>query len=108
MEERAAAARAKDDEHRRAQEAKRVVNLKAQDEDTAYFQEHRLWWRFRKKLWSDEFRDTPGRFYCSRCLAIHRRKARPQLVEASTEPAEITLPMPEEGEWKRAIQKFRC
>ena len=86
----------------------RSVKVECRCGHTAYFQAHGLWWRFTQLRWSDEFRDAPGRFYCSRCRAIHRRKARPRLVEASTEPAEITLPMPDEREWKRAIQKFRC
>lgn len=86
----------------------RSVKVECRCGHTAYFQAHSLWWRFKKLCWSDEFRDAPGRFYCSRCMAIHRRKVWPRLVEASTEPADITLPMPDEREWKRAIQRFRC
>jgi len=73
----------------------------------AYFQAHGLWWLFQRRRWSDEFKDMSERFYCSLCLVRHQRKVRPTVIKASQEADTLTLPMPDEREWKQALSRFR-
>jgi hypothetical protein len=73
----------------------------------AYFHAHGLWWRFEQKGWNDDFREAGQKLYCSACWKRTRRKVRPWLIETSNRPPTITLKLPEEREWKRAISRYR-
>lgn len=72
-----------------------------------FFDAHGLWWKFQWKGWSDDFRDARRRFYCKACLQRHGRKVRPATIETSREPPRYCLPLPDEREWKRAVNRFR-
>lgn len=74
---------------------------------SACFQPHGLWWLFERRGWSDEFRDMPERFYCTRCLGKLQRRVRPGKIVPIERQATITLPMPDEYEWKRALSRYR-
>ena len=66
------------------------------------FSRHAVWWRFRRKGWSEWLRDVPKRFRCSAC---GRRGAQMTLVR--DEPTDRSLPMPSESEWKRELGRRR-
>lgn len=72
-----------------------------------YFDAHGLWWKFQWKGWSDDFRDARRRFYCKACLQRHGRKVRPAVIETSRESPRYCFPLPDEREWKRAVNRFR-
>jgi len=72
-----------------------------------YFQPHGLWWKFHKKGWSDDFRDARKRLYCLACWKAMRRKVRPSVITICEEAPRLHLPMPDEREWKREVNRFR-
>lgn len=74
----------------------------------AQFQSHCLWWHFTRRLWDDRFAAAKARFWCRRCASSLRRKVRPSRIEPVL-PAEsdVVLGWPNEGEWKRAVQRLR-
>ena len=65
------------------------------------FHAHGLWERFRRKGWNDDFRQATRHFKCLRCGG--------GFVDVSTtsDAVTITLPMPDERDWKRALSRFR-
>ena len=63
---------------------------------------HAVWWHFRRKGWSEWLREVPKRFRCRGC---GRRGPRMTLVH--DEPADGSLPMPGEAEWKRELGRRR-
>lgn len=71
------------------------------------FEPHGLWWRFRQKKWNDDLREAAARFYCRNCSQRYGRKVRPSTIETTGEPPRIRLPMPDEREWKRAVDRYR-
>lgn len=71
------------------------------------FEPHGLWWRFKRKGWSDDFRDAVRCCYCQSCSQRHGRKIRPVSMETSNEPPRIRLPLPDEREWKKAVSQHR-
>ncbi|WIW90377.1 hypothetical protein K3M67_20320 (plasmid) [Sphingobium sp. V4] len=74
---------------------------------TCTFEAHGLWWRFKRKGWSDDFRDAVRCLYCRSCTERTGRKVRPTLMETTNEPPHIRLPLPDEREWKRAVSRNR-
>lgn len=66
-----------------------------------------LWWRFRRKGWSDDFRDGVRHIYCQDCTEGLGRKIRPLRMETTSEPPRITYPLPDEREWCRAVHQHR-
>ena len=73
----------------------------------AWFDPHGLWWLLFRRGLPIDFRDLRERLYCTRCQTLSRRRVRPASVSAECHEATITLPMPDEREWKRAVNRFR-
>lgn len=71
------------------------------------FHPHGLWWYFDKRGWDDHFDRARVRFWCRDCAGRLGRRIRPDRIDAVKEPPQITLPLPDEREWKRAINRFR-
>ena len=66
------------------------------------FSGHALWWLFQRKRWADHLSYVRERLKCTMCA---QRGVR---ITIWREPPTITsLPMPDEGAWKRAVQKYR-
>ncbi len=72
-----------------------------------YFQPHGLWWRFQRKGWDDDFRSAKDRLYCWDCWKRLKRKVRPTRIETCKNPPKLKLPLPDEREWKRALNRYR-
>jgi hypothetical protein len=69
---------------------------------------HGLWWLCYKRGWEGHFELLKPRFYCTRCYAVARERRRPVSIEGQQKgEATITLPMPPEREWKRALKRVR-
>jgi len=72
------------------------------------FNPHGLWWYFQRKRFDDDLRAARQRFWCRECGRRIGRRIRPRPLELVEESdAHIRLPMPDEREWKRAINRFR-
>ena len=74
---------------------------------SAVFDPHALWHRFERAGWDPTFAKARERFYCRDCWRTKCRKVRPAKFETCREEPTIHLPMPDEREWKRAINRFR-
>jgi len=76
---------------------------------TATFDPHGLFWRFYKKGWPDDFRSARAKLWCQRCRARTGEKVRPRRLDLLNRYPEemVVLPMPDEREWKRLINRFR-
>ena len=75
---------------------------------SSVFDPHQLWELFRKRRWDDDLRSAPQRFWCRQCGArVGKRikRARIELVEDKAD--DHGLPFPDEGIWKREINRFR-
>lgn len=83
------------------------VKLTCRCRRTGLFEAHGLWWRFRRKGWTDDFRDAARRFYCKSCSQRTGRKVRPQSIATTNEAPRIRFPLPDEREWKRALGRYR-
>lgn len=64
---------------------------------------HALWWRFQRKGWDERLWMAAKRLRCEKCG--HRGGT---LDPVMREPTVHRWPMPPEGEWKRALQRYRC
>ena len=70
---------------------------------SAVFNPHALWWHFQRRGLDDRLNVAHRHFWCRRC---GRGAAKPlELVRESADGVQLT--MPPEGEWKRAINRFR-
>ncbi|EQB09665.1 hypothetical protein L284_18760 [Novosphingobium lindaniclasticum LE124] len=74
---------------------------------SAVFDPHALWHRFQRSRWDETFAKARDRFYCRECWRTKCRKLRPVKFETCREEPTVRLPMPDEREWKRAINRFR-
>ena len=68
---------------------------------------HGLSWNFQRNGWSDDFREAKRRFYCKACSQRYGRKVRPLVMETSNKPPRHRFPLPDEREWKKAVNRFR-
>lgn len=68
----------------------------------AVFSGHALWWLFQRKRWRDHLDYVRERLVCGQC---GRRKVR--ITVGQCPPTVTSLPMPDEGEWKRAVARYR-
>ena len=85
----------------------RTVKVSCRCGNVGLFDGHGLWWKFERKGWTDDFRDARRRFYCRSCSQRMGRKVRPSWIETCDESPRICLPLPDEREWKRAVNRFR-
>lgn len=75
---------------------------------SATFDPHGLWWRFHRKSWDDYLGKAGQRFWCRQCSTRIGRRVRPVKLELVQQTKDdITLEMPDEREWKRAVNRFR-
>lgn len=65
------------------------------------FDPHQLWWLFHKRGWDDRLQEVERRLKCKQC------GGRAAIGTTSGQEANITLPWPNEREWKRAVSRFR-
>jgi hypothetical protein len=73
------------------------------------FNPHGLWWLFTRRHWDDRFSAARVRFWCRLCALRTRKKVTPTRIETpSISAADLILPWPDEGEWKRAVRRFRA
>lgn len=86
---------------------RRTVRVKCTCRNVGLFHPHGLWWRFYRKGWRYGFHDARQRFYCLRCLTKANSKIRPVEIDTTTDWPDITLPMPDEREWRRMIHVMR-
>jgi hypothetical protein len=84
-----------------------AVKVTCRCRQTGIFEPLGLWWRFKRKGWSDDFRDAVRCCYCRSCTKRTGRKVRPTRMETTSEPPRIRLPLPDEREWKRAVSRNR-
>jgi DNA-directed RNA polymerase subunit RPC12/RpoP len=68
----------------------------------AVFSGHALWWLFQRKHWGDHLDQVRERLKCTRC---GRKDVR--ITVGYEAPTITSLPMPQEGEWKRAVSRYR-
>ncbi|WP_461159271.1 hypothetical protein [Sphingobium sp. TomMM35A] len=75
----------------------------------AAFQPHGIWWHFHRKGWPDDFRSARSRMWCCVCRQYTGKKVRPRRLDAIRPYTGrlIDLPMPDEREWKRIVNRFR-
>ncbi|WP_082679059.1 hypothetical protein [Sphingobium cupriresistens] len=75
----------------------------------AVFDPHGLFWRYYRKGWSDDLRDVGGKMWCRICRASSGRKVRPRGIDLLSlyQGTRITLPLPDEREWKRLVNRYR-
>lgn len=72
------------------------------------FDPHGLWWLFECRRWDDSFAKARERFWCRFCAARFKKKYRAARLEVVKRSAcDMTFPMPDEREWKRAVSRFR-
>ena len=75
----------------------------------AAFNPYGLWCHFHRKGWPDDFRSARSKMWCKQCRHSTGAKVRPRrmdLIKPYSGPL-IMLPMPDEREWKRAVNRFR-
>jgi hypothetical protein len=84
----------------------RTVKVAGRCGHVAYFDPHGLWEACRRRQLDMRFWMLRNRVYCQECLA-RGVVARPVVMEQSSELPTITLPMPDEREWKQALRRFR-
>jgi len=67
-----------------------------------------LWWLFHRNGWADRFEAVAKRFYCSLCRQrLHIKVHRPRLELTDEAPADRSLAMPSELDWKRELRRRR-
>lgn len=73
------------------------------------FDPHGLWWYFHRRGWSDDLRLACDRMWCVPCSRAKGRKVRPARLTLirSNDADLVKLPMPDERDWKRAVNRFR-
>lgn len=71
------------------------------------FHPHALWWRFHRAGWDDALGQARKRFYCSVCWHRHCRKVSPARFEPGKHTPTLHLPLPDDREWKRAVNRYR-
>ncbi|SEI68961.1 hypothetical protein SAMN05518849_101566 [Sphingobium sp. AP50] len=86
---------------------KQAVRVACQCGHFNHFDPAGLWWHFHRKGWSDEFRDAREHFYCRPCRIAGGVLVRPVSIEPCIHWPIVTLPVPGEREWKRAIARMR-
>jgi hypothetical protein len=74
---------------------------------TVTFDPHGLWWLFERKGWDMRFGKMREHFACMVCRDERPSAGRPIRVEPVDGAADVSLPMPPEREWKRALTRFR-
>jgi hypothetical protein len=79
----------------------RTVKVACHFGHVAYFDPHGLWEACRRRRWDMRFSELRQRLRCIEC------GARPKAIEQSNEMPTITLPMPDEREWKQELRRFR-
>ena len=75
----------------------------------AVFDPHGLWWHFYRKGWPDDLRSARAKMWCRLCRYSTGKKVRPRRIDLikPAPPGLITLPLPDEREWKRVVNRFR-
>jgi hypothetical protein len=79
----------------------RTVKVECRSGHVAYFDPHGLWEACRRRQWDMRFGELRKRLRCLEC------GAKPNAIEQSSELPTITLPMPDEREWKQELRRFR-
>ena len=76
---------------------------------SATFDPHGLWWLFHRKGWPDDLRSARAKMWCKRCRQSAGVKVRPRRIDlVKPYPSRtITLPLTDEREWKRIVNRFR-
>lgn len=69
---------------------------------TEVFHAAALWWLFHCKRWRDHLDLVARRMRCTTC----GRRGVP-VRQSRRPPTMVHLPLPEDGEWKRAVSRFR-
>lgn len=87
----------------------RAVKVRCGCGHFAVFDPHGLWWFFHRKGWSEDLRDVRGKMWCRACRKSIGQKVRPRHIDLLTEYPKgmITLPLPDEREWKRLVSRYR-
>lgn len=75
--------------------------------NASVFHPHALWWRFHRAGWDDALGKARSHFYCRVCWHKHCRKERPVRFEPCKDGPTIHLPLPDDREWKRAVNHYR-
>ncbi|MCR5872273.1 MULTISPECIES: hypothetical protein [unclassified Sphingomonas] len=80
-----------------------VICRRPQCRRVAVFDPHQLWWLFERKHWDMRLGEVNRKLRCSACkaggtMSLLRGEAK----------ATVSLPWPDEREWKRAVSRFRA
>jgi hypothetical protein len=70
---------------------------------TAILNPHALWWHFSRRGWDERIAKVRDRFICTRCP----RKGWVTIVLTEDAETNDDLALPPDGEWKRAVNRFR-
>lgn len=71
------------------------------------FDPHGLWWLFERKGWDDRLGVAARRFRCIPCLTKRNERVKQAKLYLVKDVPTRTLPLPDEREWKRAVNGFR-
>lgn len=75
---------------------------------SAIFNAHGLWWWFHRRGWNEHLREISAKLWCRHCRdRLRGTRTRPVKVELVDIAPQVTLPLPDEREWKRAVNRFR-
>lgn len=75
---------------------------------SSVFDPHQLWQLFRSKHWDDDLKSAPARFWCRPCSTKAGKRVKRARIELVRDQADDHgLPFPDEGTWKREVNRFR-
>ncbi|MEV5033697.1 hypothetical protein MRBLMC3_002934 [Sphingobium sp. LMC3-1-1.1] len=73
----------------------------------AVFDPHGLWYHFHRRGLDDRMGCVREKLWCRECGRRYGKRVRPVTLELVRELPSITLPLPDEREWKRIVNSFR-
>lgn len=85
----------------------KTVKVICQCGHVGLFHPHGLWWHFHRRGLDDNFGPARQKMWCRECARRLGKRIRPKAIELVTEAPHITLPLPDEREWKRVVNRFR-
>jgi hypothetical protein len=75
----------------------------------AFFDSHGLWWHFHRRGLDDAFPSVRQKMWCTVCWHTQFAKVRPRRLDLVKPHAGalVRLPLPDDREWKRMVNRFR-
>lgn len=66
-----------------------------------------LWWMFYRRGWDGNLNMAVERFYCLPCTEYYRTRLKRAMMTPTSDKPTVSLPVPPEREWKRAVSRYR-